>query len=66
MVLKIYISPEDEWLIDSLKKIVESKKKMHLKSSLSWELLRIAKNGLINELAGASLDKTILTNGGGV
>jgi hypothetical protein len=51
------------WLIQALEKIVQTKQELGLKSSLSWELLRIAKNGLTSEMVGAKIDRAILTNG---
>jgi hypothetical protein len=62
-VVKIYVSEQDMWLIQALEKIVQTKQELGLKSSLSWELLRIAKNGLTSEMVGAKIDRAILTNG---
>ena len=51
---------EDEWMFECLTKIVETKKAMGMKSTLSFELLRLAKNGLTNGLKGVELDRRIL------
>jgi len=58
--IQIYVSKEDQWLLDSIIQIVEMKKKSKRKSSVSWELLRLAKNGLLRELSGADFDREIL------
>jgi len=51
---------EDEWLHDCLTRIVETKKAAGFASSLSYELVRLAKNGLTGSMDGAETDRKIL------
>ncbi len=51
---------KDEWLYDCITKIVESKKAAGMRTSLSFELIRLARNGLLNEMRGAEADQKIL------
>jgi len=59
-VIKLYVSDDDLWLLEAVSKIVATKKKAGRKSSVSWELCRLAKNGLTHGLSGADIDQTIL------
>jgi hypothetical protein len=58
--ITVSIRKEDLWILDVLDRIVEAKQAAGIKTSLSWELVRCAKNGLTNGLDGAELDKKIL------
>ena len=59
-VVKLYVADEDLWLIEAVQQIVDAKKKAGRKSSLSWELVRLAKNGLTNGLSGVDIDRAVL------
>lgn len=59
-IVKLYVSDDDAWLIEAVQKIVDTKKRYGRKSSLSWELVRLAKNGLTHGLSGADIDRQIL------
>ena len=59
-VVKLYVADEDLWLIEAVQQIVDAKKKTNRKSSLSWELVRLAKNGLTNGLSGVDIDRAVL------
>jgi len=58
--VKIYVADADLWLLEAISKIVAAKKKAGRKSSLSWELCRLAKNGITRGVSGAELDRQIL------
>ena len=58
--VKVYVTQQDMWLIEALEEIVKAKRAMGLKSSISFELLRLAKNGLTDGLAGSKMDRAIL------
>jgi hypothetical protein len=51
---------KDEWLHDCITKIVASKRAAGLETSFSYELIRVACNGLLNEMRGAEEDRKIL------
>ena len=50
----------DDWLLDVLDKIVETKLDSGIRTSFSYELIRLAKNGFASGMAGIELDKKIL------
>jgi len=56
----VVIPREDEWLFECLEKIVKTKNEMGLRSTMSYELLRLAKNGMTKGMVGADLDRKIL------
>lgn len=51
---------KDEWVLEYLQAIVETKREMGIKTSLSYEIVRLIKNTLHDELKGAKLDAAIL------
>lgn len=51
---------KDLWLFECIDKIVKGKKAMGIKSSFSYELVRLAKNGFFNSMEGHKLDVAIL------
>ena len=57
----VVVPREDEWLYDCLEKIVKTKKEMGLRSTMSFELLRLAKNGMTKGMVGVDLDRKILS-----
>jgi hypothetical protein len=50
----------DLWLLETLERLVATKKRLGYKTTLSRELIRCAKNGLTNGLTGSDLDRQIL------
>jgi len=58
--LKVYVSAEDQWVLDALKSIVQTKKNMGYQSSLSFEVMRCVRNSLTQCMVGTELDTQIL------
>jgi hypothetical protein len=58
----VYFRKKDLWLKECLDKIIKSKKAMGIRTNMSYEIVRLAKNGLMKELIGADLDKKILVD----
>lgn len=58
--ITVTVAEKDYWLIDAVNRVVETKKKGGMQSSFSFELVRLAKNGLTGNLAGAEIDQQIL------
>ena len=56
----VVFQKRDEWLYNCLEKIVKSKREMGLKTSISFELIRWARNGFINNTEGMRLDRELL------
>lgn len=50
----------DEWLLEAIDEIVEIKRLAGFKSSFSFELIRLAKKGLMDSAEGAEMDKVAL------
>lgn len=59
-LIRVYLHPDDEGLYLALEKIVKAKNATGFKSSISFELVRLAKNGLLGNLVGAKVDREIL------
>lgn len=59
-IIKLYVSAEDMEHITALRKIVAAKKEQGRKGSLSHEILRTSKNGLLGTLTGAEVDRAVL------
>ena len=53
---------EDAWVRNAVQKIVEHKRLAGLPTSFSYELVRLAKNGILKTSIGAKLDRKILTD----
>jgi len=51
---------KDEWLYECIEKIVRLKKAAGIRTSFSYELIRLAANGLTGEMIGAEIDRKIL------
>ena len=51
---------KDKWFYDWIVKMVDTKRYMGLRTSMSFEILRLAKKGLLDSAEGADLDRTIL------
>ena len=58
--ISIRFRDKDEWLYDRIATIVEHKQAAGMRTSFTFELLRLAKNGLLGEMRGADLDRAIL------
>lgn len=56
----IYFREEMNWLVQYIDKIVETKAEMGVRTSFSWEMQRLARNGLLNSKEGSSIDRTML------
>ena len=56
----VVCSKKDSWLFEAIDKIIGTKKMAGMQSSFNFELLRIAKNGLVRNMLGAEEDRTIL------
>jgi hypothetical protein len=50
----------DQWLLERLDTIVDTKKSLGIKTSFSYELFRLAKNALAATLKGSKLDREIM------
>jgi hypothetical protein len=50
----------DEWVWDCVTKLVEAKREMGLPTSFSYEVVRLIRGGLVNNLEGADYDRKIL------
>ncbi len=57
---KITFRRRDEWLHHCVQKIVDTKRDAGMTTSFSYELVRLARNGLLNEIRGADSDRKIL------
>jgi hypothetical protein len=57
---KVTFRRKDEWLHECVTKIVASKRAAGLRTSFSYELVRLARNGMLNEMRGAEKDQEIL------
>ena len=53
----------DNWLYDCIDKIVRVKRAAGIKTSHSYELVRLAKDGLTHHMHGAENDLSILKKG---
>lgn len=51
----------DVWFYEALTKIVETKKVAGFKTSMSYELMRLAKNSLTGSVDGSVFDREVLT-----
>lgn len=51
---------DDVWFLDALVKIVDTKKAAGFKTSVSYELVRLAKNALTGAVDGAAFDRKVL------
>jgi hypothetical protein len=51
---------DDEWVLEYLAAIVEGKRELGIRTSLSYEVVRLVKNTLHNELKGSKLDALIV------
>ena len=51
---------DDEWVLECVTKLVQSKRDMGFPTSFSFEAVRLMKSGLINSLDGAVIDALIL------
>jgi hypothetical protein len=51
---------QDEWFHKKIKQLVEVKRAMGARTSFSYEIVRLAKNGLASTLTGEDLDRSIL------
>ena len=51
---------DQEWVFKSIDRIVENKKAMGIKTTFSYELVRLAGNQLVKEMDGAEIDRSIL------
>ena len=49
-----------EWVFKIIDKIVLSKQAMGIKTTFSYEIIRLAGNQLVKEMDGAEMDKRIL------
>lgn len=56
----VTVADEDAWLIEAIEEVVKVKRKGGLRSSFSFELVRLAKNGLTGNLTGHEIDQRIL------
>jgi len=56
----VTIRNEDAWLVEAVRQIVKAKRQAKLPTSFSYELIRLAKNGLTGNLTGHELDQRIL------
>jgi hypothetical protein len=50
----------DAWFLDALVKIVDTKKAAGFKTSVSYELVRLAKNSLTGAIDGSAFDRKVL------
>ena len=50
----------DAWFYDALVRIVETKQSSGFRTSLSYELIRLAKNSLTGAVNGAAFDRKVL------
>jgi hypothetical protein len=57
---KINFRNKDEWLVTLIDGIVSTKKKLGFKTSFSYELVRLAKKGLIDSAEGAAIDRKVI------
>lgn len=55
---------QDEWLIKCIDRIVEAKTLAGMRTTASFELVRLAKNGLTNAMTGSEIDRKVLGHGG--
>lgn len=51
---------EDQWVNKYIQDIIDTKKKLGFKTSFSFELIRLAKNGLINSTDGSKIDRMVI------
>lgn len=58
--ITLTVKTADGWLLECVEKIVEFKLEMGFKTSVSYEILRLAKKGLVESMEGADLDKKVL------
>lgn len=58
--LTIHVRKEFEGLLRILHRIVDTKEKLGHGTSISYELLRLASNGLKREMVGADIDRYVL------
>lgn len=56
----VYFREEMNWLVQYIDKIVQTKEQMGVRTSFSWEMQRLARNGLLNSKEGSSIDRTLL------
>lgn len=50
------------WVLRAIDELVVNKRKMGYRTSFSYELFRLAANGLSNTMKGAKLDRRILSD----
>jgi len=58
--LTIHVRKEFEGVLRVVQRIVDTKKKLGHETSISYELLRLASNGLKREMVGADIDRCVL------
>jgi len=51
---------DDQWLLNCLDHVVESKQISGIRSSFSYELIRLAKNGFLKSMQGSKILKKLL------
>ena len=51
---------QDVWFLDALVKIVDTKQSAGFKTSVSYELIRLAKNALTGAVDGSAFDRKVL------
>ena len=51
---------DDVWFLDALVKIVDTKQSAGFKTSVSYELIRLAKNALTGAVDGSAFDRKVL------
>tara|TARA_R100001510_G_C7656076_1_gene215694 strand:+ start:4545 stop:4751 length:207 start_codon:yes stop_codon:yes gene_type:complete len=56
----IHFRKDMEWMIEYIDRIVQTKTEMGVRTSFSWEMQRLARNGLLNSKEGSSIDRTLL------
>lgn len=59
---KISFRKSDEWLIKLINEIVETKKRLGFKTTFSYEMVRLAKKGMIDSKDGHKIDRMVLND----
>lgn len=59
---RIIFRKSDEWLIKLIEEIVSTKKRLGFKTTFSYEMVRLAKKGMIDSTEGHKIDRMVLND----
>ena len=51
---------EDVWVLRAIDQIIEAKRTLGLKTSFSYEMMRLARNALLNAADGEAVDREVM------